>query len=486
MSSNLKQQTIAGFGWTAVTQTARFLNQFILTLVLARLLTPTDFGLFGMIVLWTDFLVFFGELGLGAALIQREALEEGHITAVFWLSGGMGLLLTLAVLALAPALAWFYGEPRLQLLAMLLAGQLGLTALQTVPMALLNRAMDFRRLAIAELCGIGAGGSVALVLTLKGAGVLSLAGQVVTTALVTAVALWANVPWRPHGGWRKSHLHDLWPYSGNLLGFTAISYWSRNADNLLVGKFLGATALGFYDRAYSVMLLPLSQVAQMLGRVMFPALTRIQEDKRRVKQVYLQGVSLVALITFPMMLGLMVLTDHFVLALYGSQWTAVIPLLRILSFVGLLQSITTTTGWIYQSQGRTDWLFRWGLAQNGLFLVGFVTAVRQGSLAAVVVVYALFNLLLFYGHLTLPGRLIHLTVWEVVKELAGIFACAVVMAVAVALVRPFVPTHWPHLVHLLVLSAFGGLVYWVLLHVSRVAAYGNGRQLLRDRLFMSR
>ena len=126
-----------------------------------------------------------------------------------------------------------------------------------------------------------------------------------------------------------------------------MNYWARTLDQLLIGRFIGPAALGIYSRAYTLMLMPLSQVSRVVGRVMFPALSSIQDDKPRVKRVYLKSISVIGLITFPMMTGLFAVSDHFILALLGDKWAEVIPLFRIFCWVGLLQSIATTVGWIY-------------------------------------------------------------------------------------------------------------------------------------------
>ncbi|NLE44026.1 MAG: MOP flippase family protein, partial [Chloroflexi bacterium] len=401
---SVKQQTITGIAWSTIARVAQQGLQFLISVALARLLTPQDFGLVAMTAVFTGFAALFNELGFGAALIQHERIEERHLSSVFWLNVLAGFILMVLTIGAAPLIALLYDEPRLSLLTMLIATNFLFGSFGIVPNALMMRALNFRGLALIEAAATLLAGAVAIVLALMGYGVFALVWQMIISTIGRVVFLWYSSAWRPAFRFSWSAVRELLGFSTNLLGFSTFNYWVRKADDLLIGKFVGSAGLGVYTRAYSIMLLPLNQVSSVVSRVMFPTLSQIKDDRRRVKRIYLRSISIVALITFPMMLGLLVVSESFVLALYGLQWKEIIPLLRMLSLVGLAQSIGTTTGWIYQSQGRTDWMFRWGVASGIVTLISFAIGIRWGVLG-VAIAYVVRTFALTYFNFSIPGRL---------------------------------------------------------------------------------
>jgi O-antigen/teichoic acid export membrane protein len=477
---NLRQKTVSGVGWTSVNQVGSQGLKFLISIIMARLLTPEDFGLLGMIIVFTGFVTVFAELGFGAALIQRQELEDSHYDSVFWLNLTMGGLLMIFFVIIAPLVAGFYREPVLTPLIRVISINFLLTSLGIVQRTILQREMRFNRIAKIEVSAVMIGAIAAIVMALSGLGVWSLIWQILITSAVMSTTLWWQSNWRPNLSFDRSAVADLWSFSSNLLGFNTVNYWTRNADNLLIGRYLGSVDLGIYTRAYSTMLMPLGQVTNVLGQVMFPALSRMQHDRDRVKRIYLRSIAAIALITFPMMMGLFVVAEDFVLTLYGEKWSGVTPVLQILCVVGMIQSLVATAGWIFQSQGRTDWMLRWGLVSGALGILSFVLGVYIGSIEAVALCYAVVNFILLYWKISIPGKLISLQFREVMLSVAGIFGCTLFMAGAVWLLGLVLPDDWPHWANLIVQALFGVLVYGVLIHLFHIQAYGELRDLAME------
>lgn len=478
---SLYQKTVVGVGWAAVTQASRQALQFAISVILARLLTPTDFGLVGMVTVFTGFASLFSELGFGAALIQKERPGEEHYSSVFWLNLTTGSILTVLLLITAPLIGQFYDEPRLVPLCMLVALNFLVAPFSMVQISILRRAMDFRLLALVELVTVFVAGVVAIALAMMGYGVWSLAWQILTASIATAVALWWLTNWRPRLRFDRSAVAELFGFSLNLLGFSAFNYWVRRGDNMLIGRFIGSSALGIYARAYSTMLLPLSQVTSVLGRVMFPALSRVQNDKERAKRIYLRSLAMIALVTFPMMMGLLVVTEHFVLALYGARWVAVIPVLRILCLLGMVQSLTATTGWIFQSQGRTDRMFKWGMGAGMLLIGSILVGVWLGTVNAVAASYAITSgVILLYPAFTIPGKLIDMAFSDVFRAVIGVLGCSTAMASIIWGFGLLIPSAWPHWAHLAVQVPIGVGIYWALVHLLGIQAYQDFRAVVDE------
>jgi PST family polysaccharide transporter len=483
--TNLRDKTLKGLVWSIIAQFTKQSLRFVISVILARLLAPKDFGLVGMIIVFTGFAGLFSELGFGAALIQRKEIEERHLSSIFWLNIVSGLILTGIVLAVAPFIATFYNEPRLKLLTMLISVNFFIGSLNTVQTAILNRSMDFRKLAIIETITMIIAGSSAITLAFMGFGVWSLAWQILISTTVGVIIMWQVSDWKPKLSFDKNAVKELIGFSSNLLGFNVFNYWVRNSDNLLIGKFIGSAGLGIYARAYGIMFMPLSQISATVGQVMFPSLSKIQKDKVRVKEIYLRAISVIALVTFPMMMGLLVVADSFVIALFGPKWIEVIPILQIMCMLGLVQSLVTTLGWIYTSQGRTDWFFWWSVGAGVLLILSILIGIWIGTIIAVAVCYALMSgVILLYPAFAIPGKLINMTFSEVVRSVSGVFGCAVLMAGGVYLLGVILPSEWPHWANLLSQVPFGIIIYIVLIHLLRQKnCFGsNGKLISPERI----
>lgn len=325
-------------------------------------------------------------------------------------------------------------------------------------------------------------GGFAITLALIGFGVWSLAWQMIVSTTIGVIITWRVTDWRPRLQFDKRAVKELLGFSSNLLGFNVFNYWVRNMDNLLIGKFIGSGALGIYSRAYTLMLMPVSQISGTVGRVMFPALSKTQDDIVLTKRIYLKAIDAIALITFPMMMGLLVVADLFILALLGPKWEPVIPILQIFALVGLSQSIKTTVGWIYVSQGRTDWQFKWGMVAGSLLILSIAIGIIIGSIMSVAICYAIMSgVILTYPSIAIPGKLINMTFSEVLRTVSGVFGCAFLMSAGVYLLRIALPTQWPHWARLGVLVPFGIAFYLIIIHLFKVKAYVQVKELARER-----
>jgi len=474
---DLEKKIRTGVVWSGLTQVGGQLAALAISIVLTRLLLPEDYGLFGMVVVFTGFAAVFLDMGFGAALVQKIDLEQRHKNAVFWCNIAIGALITLILAAAAPYIAAFYDEPVLQPLTVAISVIFLINSFAVVQTALLQKAMDFRTIAAAQLTAVVVAGTIAIYLAFKGFGVWSLVAMSVTSATINVVVLWAIAGWRPDLSLRWDALRDLANYSLNLVGFSIFNYWARNGDNLLIGRYLGSAALGFYARSYTILLVPVWQISGIISNVMFPALSTIQKDVEQVREIYLSSISIVSLATFPLMLGLLVVSRSFVLALFGEKWAAMIPILQVFCLLGMLQSITTTTSWIYQSQGRTDILFRWGLIGGTIYIISFVVGLRWGPFG-VAVAYTVAGLLLWYPNWSIPARLIDLNVLTMLKKVSPTFYVAAAMAVAVWTLGLMFPSNWSYLIRLAVQVLFGIMVYWGLLHLFKVDAYRTASNLV--------
>jgi PST family polysaccharide transporter len=479
---SLTDQTIRGIAWTTAGKVCAQVYGVVVIIVLTRMLSPADFGLIGMIIVLTGFVTLFGEFGFGPALVQRKDVEERHFSSIFWLNLLAGVVLCGLVAASSPLIASFYGEPELVPLTIVISLNFLIVPLATVPRALLERALDFRALALVEIAAVFVSGTVALVMALVGFGVWSLVAQTLVAAATNVVAVLFLSSWRPRRQLDKQAIRDLLKFSANLFGFNIMNYWARQVDDLLIGRVFGAASLGFYTRAYTIMLMPLREISGVFTRVMFPVMSTIQDDTPRIRSMYLQCLSMIALLTFPLMIWLAVDADAFIRVLFGEQWLEMTMVFRIMCIVGMFQSIGTTVGWIYQAVGRTDIMFRWGLIASSLIIGSIVLGVYLGTIESVAICYGIMTVvILAYPQYTIPGRLIDLRFGQIVRTVSPILGCSTAMGLLVYVLQGNLPAALPEWAALLIRLSAAGVTYLALLRVFRVEAFQTVTAFVAER-----
>jgi PST family polysaccharide transporter len=469
--NNLRQRTLVGLGWNGAARLLGQLLQLAATVVLARLLSPKEYGLLGMVLVFTGFANAVADVGLGASIVQRSTVSDRHLNSVFWLNAVTSMVLTAVFALAAPLIARFYQEPQLRMLTVVLALNFFLSSLNIVQVALLDKALNFRTKFWIESASSVASGVVALVLALNGAGVWSLVGQTLTQTTSRVLLMWAQSSWRPAMSFDFSAIRELMRFSGHLAGFMTVIYWSQNVDKLVIGRWIGSSALGIYSLADKLMRLPLANVSDVTTTVMFPALSSIQDDIGAVQRAYLRGTRMIALITFPMMIALCVLAEPAILVVYGNKWRASIVILQLLSFAGLAQSTYNTAGWIFLSQGRTDILFRLGIYSVAVRAIGVLIGTHWG-LMGVAWAYVLGGyLFIWYPTWSSAGRIVNLSFIALLRNVAGPFACAAAMGTVLWFSDRWLFGGWVVEMRLAIQTALGVLLYAFLARWFRLQAW---------------
>ena len=456
--SVIKQKAVSGIKWSAISQIGKQGTQLITTVILARLLLPSDFGLLGMAMVVIGFINIFRDLGTSAAIIQQKELSSALLPSIFLVNVGFGLLATIVLLLVAPFGGIFYQEPRVVAVLQILSPSFFISGLGIVHQALLERSLSFNSLARLEIASMLIGAIAGITLALFGAGVWSLVIQSLTTVSLATALLWLSSPWRPTWAFDWKEVKMISGFSLNLTGFSVLNYFARNADYLLIGRYLGAQELGYYTLAYRILLFPIQNISAVIGRVLYPVLSTFQEKNERFASAYLKVVASIALVTFPLMMGVLVLAKPFVLTFFGEKWQPVILLIMILAPVGLIQSVGTTVGVIYQAKGRTDWMFRWGLGAGIFVVMVFVLGLRWG-IVGVAVAYALASFILAYPSFFIPFRLIRLKFSQMIRFVAASFLNSSLMFVALVLLRAILPSSLPNPIVLALCVIVGFVVY---------------------------
>ncbi len=380
IKQNLKIHTMRGGLLTALAQAAKALLQVMATLVLVRLLTPDDFGLVGMVVAVTGFVALFKELGLSMATVQQEEISHAQVSTLFWLNVLFSAAMMMVAVLLAPPIAWFYGKPELIPVTLAISAGFIFSGLTVQHVSLLKRQMRFGAIAWMEMAGIVASGAAAVVVAAMGYRYWALVVQQLVNAMVVAICAWLVCDWRPGRLSWKSGVRSMVAFGGNLTGYSIVNYFSRNLDQVLIGRLFGAASLGFYQKAIEAITIPLKQLNEPLGNVAVPTLSRLVNESERYRKTYLGMLSMIIMITMPVAACFVAVPDWIIGVVLGKQWLAAAPLLAALGVSVLTQPIGHSTGWLFISQGRSREMLQWGFISGGTAIGSFLMGLPWGAL----------------------------------------------------------------------------------------------------------
>jgi O-antigen/teichoic acid export membrane protein len=422
----MRGRVLGGLAWTGGSQVVGQIARVLAAVALARLLSPHDYGLAALALVYASLVLVFSDLALGAAVVQRKHLSEDDKCSAFWLSVGAGVVFTIIGAGLSGAVAAFYGEPDAAALCAVLSLSFIITSLATTHEALLLRDMRYapleQRVMIATIAGAVAG----IVVALYTRDAWAIIAQQLAHATVSTILLWALSDWRPRFRVSKESLRSLSSFSGFLVGHRLLWYAHRNADNVMIGRFLGASALGAYTLAYNIMLVPMSRIAGPVQKVLGPAFARMQDEPERMMDAWVRAVRLVGTLSVPALLGLIVVAPDFVTVVLGPKWAAAAPIIQVLAWVGILQSLQSITTDVLQARGRTSVIFRFTIFFTAAHVTAFAIGLQWG-VVGVAAGYAISSTLVEPIYLWLAARELGSSPWRVLSALRGIFEAAALM-----------------------------------------------------------
>jgi O-antigen/teichoic acid export membrane protein len=431
---DLRAKIVSGVGWKLASQVVLQLTRVAVGILLARLLAPRDFGVAAMALAFTGFASIFLDLSLGPALIQRRNLTEADRSTAFWASVAAGVVCTAIGIAAAPAVAAFFSTSRVTPLFMVVAVTFTLSALSATQIALLNREMAFRSLQIREIAATVAGGAAALSLALAGAGPWAIVAQPVAGEAVGLVLIWRLSTWRPRWTFSAASLHDLGSFSAKVLAARFFGYLNLNADNLLIGRYLGSRALGIYSVAYNVMFAPMIRFTMPVQQVLFPAFSRLQDDPARLGRAWLRGNRLAAAITLPAFLGMTVVAPDFVPVVLGGRWEDAVPVLQFLCLAGAVLSLQPFNWSVLQARDRSGTLLLF-MAISTIVIVGAFAAGLHWGIVGVAGLYFAARSVLLPPYAWLTCRIVECSLAEFIRSVARVVEGSVAMAGLVFAVR---------------------------------------------------
>ncbi len=362
---SLKLKTIHGIAWVALsTVIIRILN-FSTKIVLARLLAPEDFGLLAIGLLAINTIGLFRDFGVGASIIYLKDDSKDRIVAntAFIMLPIVAIILFVLAYLFAPYIALFYNTTLIEPIIKVLALTFVISSFGTVPSILLEKELEFKKKVLPETVPILGYACVTIVLAINGYGVWSLVyGQIVSTVL-NVILLWIISDWKPTFHFDRTTAMEMFGYGKNIIAASVVIFGITNFDNAVIGRILGMEALGFYAIAYTISNLPATQITHLVGRVMFPTYSKLQDNKEALGRAYLKTFRMVSMLSIPTSLGILIIAPDFIEIVLKEKWMPAVPALQVLCIFGLSRSIAATTGSIFQATGRPDILFKTSLLQ---------------------------------------------------------------------------------------------------------------------------
>ena len=359
-------------------QALRTVVDLVAGVVMARLLTPADYGLVAMVVPITGLVALFKDLGLVAATIQKDDINEDQVSMAFWLNLVVAVGLTVVCVAIAPLVARFYSEPRTAWITMAVAGTFVLSGLASQPQALLARQMRFGTVAMIDLLTTLTRAVTGVVTAWLGWSYWSLVAMTVSAVLFNTVAVWWAEDWRPKRPRAAAGMRAIVGFGGCLTASRLCWFVSGNADKLLIGWRLGAVSLGLYNRGFQLLLTPVEQIYAPVSSVMMSALSRVANQPDRYRKAVRELSELTMLAVTPLTAILLVLAPEAVHVLLGPAWLDAVPVFRGLAMAAIGLPVNYLCGIVLQSSGRTDVLMRWAFVAMVISILSILVGLSGG------------------------------------------------------------------------------------------------------------
>jgi PST family polysaccharide transporter len=426
-----------------------------------------------MVKVFTEFVNLFKDLGLSMATIQKEKINHQQVSTLFWVNIAVSCLLMLIVAAISPLVAWFYGEPRLIPLTIAIGCTFIFGGLIAQHTALMRRQMRFRILAIIEIASMTVGVVSAIISALLGLSYWSLVIMMFARGIANVILVWWQSHWWPGRPVRGSGVRPMLAFGGNITGSNVLGYFSHNSDNVIIGYALGEASLGIYTKAYGLLTLPLWQFSSPLRSIMIPALSRLQDEPKQYRRFFLQVLSVVFLVTLPIVTFLFVSADEIVNIILGSQWTAAITAFRYLAPAAFLNAISYAPGWLFITTGRTRAHFRWALISTPVTVIGFMYGVNWG-VNGVAASFSITYSVMFVLYIYLATHKSPVSFYDIIQALVVPVCSALLAALAASLAGRFL-LESNIFVRFVVCSIVFAVCYFTC-----VIATSTGRQLLRS------
>jgi teichuronic acid exporter len=479
----LKQEAVSATVWSGADMLLRHGLQFGVSITLARLLSPAEFGTVALLYLFTGLAGAFTDGGFSAALIQNQRITHEDESTVFWFNAALGTLAALLLCGVAPWISRFYGIPILVPLTRVLALHVFISALSSIHKTLLTKRLNFSKQMIVGAIATVVSGVLAVGLAFRGFGVWALAAQILTSTAITTVLLWVVNPWRPQLVFRLASVRKLFGFGSYLLMAALLDVSYNRLYTVFIGKLYGVRDLGFYNRADGTKQVPTGLLSTVLSRVAFPIFSTAAFDKEKLRRGVRHAIRGTMLINAPMMLGLLATAEPVIRTLYGPRWLPAVPALKVLCLAGMLWPLHVINLSVLTAQGYSHLFFRLEIAKKVVGVTLLIAGAHYGVIGIAWSQVA-FGLLAFFINAHFTRAVLGYSGWQQTCDFAPVLGASAFMGLVVA----FVGIMWrgPAGLELPLQIVIGILIFVAICVTFRLEAFQEGRLLAVERIQMFR
>jgi O-antigen/teichoic acid export membrane protein len=464
--NELKRQTVSGIKWLVGSS---FLQKAISVgtmVILARILGPADFGLFALAFIAIDALGLFKSMGFDSALIQRKDNVEKAANTAFFIIPVLGILLYLILAISAPSIGGFLNNEQVVGIIRALGIIFVISCFGKVPAALMEKNMQFRQVSLIEISTSIVFSASAIILALMGMGVWSLVIAYILKVVNQNALLFIFAKWRPRLEFDKKIAFEMFHFGKFLFLGGVVWFLKMNLDNLLVGKLLGVTALGIYAIAFNIANFGADYFSSKVYRVIFPAFSKIQGDKYDLRQAFLKTTKIVSILAFPFCVILFLMGDELIRVIYGLKWLEAVPVLKILAFAGLFNTLPVAMGPLFNASGHPKAGFWFGVIQVVLFFLLIAPLAKLYGIIGVGIVVASASLVAIIAYLPFTRSLISLSIRDIYLSLRSALISSLLMGIGIILIKYILPKCNTGIIfyyNITTLIIFAGTIYSLLL-----------------------
>lgn len=429
MPESLKTKTVNAVMWSATERFGQQGIQFIIGIIIARILSPADYGLVGMLAIFMAVASTFLDSGFGTAIIQKQDADQTDFSTVFYFNILVGLIAYSILYICAPHIAAFYKQPELKSLTRFMSLSLIINSLGLIQNTLFVKKIDFKTITKISLISMILSGSVGIMLAYKGYGVWSLAVQSVTGQFARVCLLWFFSSWKPTLIFSIKAFNQLFSFGSKLLASGLLSQIVDNIYNLIIGKSYSSAQLGFYTQAKRMVDLPMLSVNTIIQSVTFPVLASMQNEDERLKANFRKIIKVIVFLNFPLMLTLGVIAKPLIIVLLTDKWLQAAPYCQLLCIIGLTYPLNSINLSILNVKGRSDIFLYLEIVKKFMIVVAILFTIRHGVLA-LIIGQVLYSIVASILNLYYSGRLINYSLSEQCKDIFPYFAASTLMALA--------------------------------------------------------
>jgi O-antigen/teichoic acid export membrane protein len=458
---NLREKALRGVFWSAVEKWGYQFVAILVFFLLARLLSPKDFGLVALASVFISFMEIFLDQGFAQAIIQRKHLEAEHLDTAFWFSIGLGIVLTGIIFLLTEPIAVFFGTPQLISVIRWLSVSFIFRSFSSVQEAILRRNLDFKAISMRTLLGTVLGGGVGVGMALMNFGIWSLVAKELTFFVTACILLWSISSWRPRFQFSQKHFQDLFLFGVNILGLRLLSFINLRGINLLIGYFLGTTALGYFTIANRILSIVIEILSSTTNQVSLSAFARLQDNLDYLRKVFLKVTRLIGLVALPTFFLLSALAPEMVTLTFGNQWADSVPIIQFLAFYGLLQSVSLFNSNVLNAIGKPSWVLGIRSLDTLCSLSLFLLVFKEG-INTVALIYAFQAYVLFPLQLIAIKKIIGIRILDYLLQYRGALSGASLASISAVLVKMLLQSTLPE-VYILCLSLLVAIFVYILI-----------------------